>query len=387
MTETPNISPYFACSANALTRLVRLYDDERNGEPKMTSADIVPEIEEWLARQGFTKDEDILELEEAGTSLVHACLMLAQELPRCPAQYKASRGSKVIPPLVRKPGVTYDPDQRGLVRKLYQRVNCSKEIQDEPAKVFEASSIEAQNTTPQILDNEVELDDIIQHLEISEQDQIEASEIVKTDEGFCLAVASNDLGRSHRRYLWSDNSQSMRVDRLRESLLAGREFKAGWRDGCIHVHVHTTMRLSVVAPRKEFSRVLVQVELTENERHPQVWAVQARNDEPASRLAFKITIIYPGGQEGDEVVLYPQDRYAAAPYKANGFVDWINGDNPEAIASRPRRHLHIPNIAEGVPEHLKQFIGGGYTDDKAQGFKLFHDITRNGSVQLTCARI
>jgi hypothetical protein len=45
-----------------LLQVIRQYDWERNGHPKMTSDNLDPNIRSWLEAKGFKNHEDILRL-------------------------------------------------------------------------------------------------------------------------------------------------------------------------------------------------------------------------------------------------------------------------------------------------------------------------------------
>lgn len=51
---------------------------------------------------------------------------------------------------------------------------------------------------------------------------------------------------------------------------------------------------------------------------------------------------------------------------ANSFVDWMEGGTEEEIATRPRRFVCFHKNNTNVPEHLKYFIGRGYTDEHGE---------------------
>jgi hypothetical protein len=62
------------------------------------------------------------------------------------------------------------------------------------------------------------------------------------------------------------------------------------------------------------------------------------------------------GPENQEFGFYASGRGTKLVKKANGFID-------EEIATRPRRYLNIQMSHEKVPDVLRPFVGGAYTDD------------------------
>ncbi|KAF3393630.1 hypothetical protein DPV78_009845 [Talaromyces pinophilus] len=90
--------------------------------------------------------------------------------------------------------------------------------------------------------------------------------------------------------------------------------------------------------------------------HPQKWALNCRDDEPAAKLAFSIT--------SEEGTFFVTNRGPRAPYQANTFIDWVSGDPIEALLLRPRRHIHA--LAEHVKSLGLPCIGTWYTDEIAE---------------------
>lgn len=62
---------------------------------------------------------------------------------------------------------------------------------------------------------------------------------------------------------------------------------------------------------------------------------------------------------------YPSSASDEAPCMANAFVDRMQGVTDEEIATRPRRFVFIHKNQKTVPEHVKKFVGGGYTNDNS----------------------
>lgn len=60
---------------------------------------------------------------------------------------------------------------------------------------------------------------------------------------------------------------------------------------------------------------------------------------------------------------YPVSNNKNTLAKTRSFLDWMKGLTEKQIASRPNRYIYIPCHQLNVPDHLKEFVGGGYTDD------------------------
>ncbi|KAL5338938.1 hypothetical protein BJX70DRAFT_398139 [Aspergillus crustosus] len=105
MSHTPAIYTYFSDGAGALTLIIRVYEDEKKGQLRVTADTIHPAIRSWLARKGFTGDEDVKRLEKHGTSLSNALLLLCSILPRIPLEFNAEgRRERVAPSRMRGSG-------------------------------------------------------------------------------------------------------------------------------------------------------------------------------------------------------------------------------------------------------------------------------------------
>ena len=74
------------------------------------------------------------------------------------------------------------------------------------------------------------------------------------------------------------------------------------------------------------------------QRHIHVYATQARDDDPASRLAFRVM---GKRADGTSLDLYLSRITESAVEKANAFVDRIlEGIDEDGLKSRPRRWVH-----------------------------------------------
>lgn len=98
----------------------------------------------------------------------------------------------------------------------------------------------------------------------------------------------------------------------------------------------------------------------EHLRHPECYAMDAREDDICKCLSFKITGQRLNGQLFDFV---PRVRGPKAVFRANSFADiLLHGKDLHEIAKTARRYLYFKR-KEHAPEGLEEFIGGSYTSD------------------------
>ncbi|KAK1143145.1 hypothetical protein N8T08_007031 [Aspergillus melleus] len=94
------------------------------------------------------------------------------------------------------------------------------------------------------------------------------------------------------------------------------------------------------------------------QRHPEVYAKFATNEDPASRLAFRVRYKV---SEGTEHQFYGDTTSSTLVYRANTLVDILANNIPdEIIAKTPRRYLYFRK--ESCPPGLERFGGGNYTE-------------------------
>jgi hypothetical protein len=104
--------------------------------------------------------------------------------------------------------------------------------------------------------------------------------------------------------------------------------------------------------------VYIQIEICKaGLRHPNIYATAAKDEDPASRLAFKVRF---KDSCGSEVSYYETNNNITPIFRANAFVDILADEKPdEVIARTARRYL---NIHKGcAPPGLEEFEGGKYT--------------------------
>ncbi|OKL63401.1 hypothetical protein UA08_02094 [Talaromyces atroroseus] len=239
----------------------------------------------------------------------------------------------------------------------------------------------------------VNVENLDQALELAEEISATVEEFTITinKQGqSCVALAPKPKPKSgHSIRRWSSTGpSSAQVRRTIASLRTGREYPGHWvvpeakketarrtnkqpktKKPKFIIFVHSMLRLVITDAPMEGQRgkALVEFEFAEG-RHDKVWALAALDTDPCRRLAIRVTLSY---ENGNAISFYPQTQSQGAPYKANSAMDWMDGDNDEVIASRPRRFVFIQSQTTDVPEHLQKFVMGGYTDTLGRYFKSF----------------
>lgn len=107
---------------------------------------------------------------------------------------------------------------------------------------------------------------------------------------------------------------------------------------------------------------VIQVEISPpGNRHPKAFAKTARDSDPASRLAVKVTGKLNNGQSFERY-LVQGTRFWRAPYVYNAFFDWLSGMSLEQIitANEPRRFVFTYSQS---PEWKRFHLPGDFTDD------------------------
>ncbi|GAM38134.1 hypothetical protein TCE0_033r08632 [Talaromyces pinophilus] len=211
------------------------------------------------------------------------------------------------------------------------------------------------------------LGDIIEELLVTQQDDVENFETPLRPETAELLIGGTT--RSFR----SAHMLKASGDDTRERVIQGILYsKSVTERGPIHITFPRQIRILVESGPDWDYQILVQAEVVpKGMRHTQSWARKAIIGDPARRLALKVTF-QPLETINDPVVTYPVNNGEYSVYVANSFVDWLEGKTDEDIANTPRRFLVICGMSDRVPENLRYFRGGGYTDENMRRFKLTH---------------
>lgn len=423
MTGTKEIRDYACHSAVAQATIIRLYDEERNGRPKMTVDTIDPGLLTWLHRKGFRNDQDVRHLENVAGGLVIGALMLMVVLPACPTRFRHGNGQRLVPPSRIKRQNVFDRAKLNEVKKLYQE-KSNPEVATESSTGRAGPMATAGHSTTE-LDQEIELEaevasnllgdvpdrtamrmikalarekepvspssdnlddpeegfydmvdpqDVNELIAASEQDKIECAEM-SSDGGQVSTMRSSNLNRPKRVYnpridAVPGHVISKQALKTQAELLSGRFYRGNWQAATnIRFEVHSTVHLVVhTSKANNPDGIITRAEIQPyGEKHPNAWATQARDDDPAIRLGFRVTA---KDDEKRDYFTYPRSNSPNSVMRANAFVEWMAGDSDEVIASRPRRFVLVKeHIKHTVSDKMKIFVGGAYTDDNGVPYK------------------
>lgn len=414
MTCTVNISPYFAQNSSAILRIIRQYEAEKNGQERMTVSTLDPEIRSWLHRKGFVEDEQLRRLESKANSLIHACILLSSILPTCPSEFRSSR-KRTVPQSKFKSRESKFPEQRQEIAKLYKEVtgyeprgdttqqerqpasldrprdnsqpmarqSVQSSLDDEPHQKQPSSHKSYQEQVSQVphqaqdLDSNVQdldympdLDDINDILMLSQQDDAEIAAFELEKQPLTEVDSTDKIFTWCGDYEWSRAVQTARDVKSQRQLIQGIALKGTLRrERNLRVYLPREIEIGVSLQRiSGYEETVVQVELMDHdEQHPDLWATKALPDDPAKRFAFGLTIRFEGQEP--EITCYAKNNGEYAPYKANAFVDWMDGLTDERIAELPRRYLNLRDI-KVVTEKLVDFNNGCYTDDSGRAIQI-----------------
>lgn len=156
----------------------------------------------------------------------------------------------------------------------------------------------------------------------------------------------------------------------RNNLLAGKWFKGHlYRKHGSHYQIWAlrnmlTVRFTHDDVKLDEGFILQVVMSPPGTRHPNVYAKQARDDDPASRVAVKVTGTL---ETGRPFTVFPtqSERSWKEPMRINAVFDWFGGQSLHQIAINnvPRRYIYIAEKDHTLqtPE-LDKFVKGGFTD-------------------------
>jgi hypothetical protein len=130
---------------------------ENKGATRMTIETLHVAIRAWLERKGFMKIEDLQELAPQGITLLHACLIVAQFVPRCPPEFRATGTSHNLgmQQQNRNTGPQTTVEQRKAILKLHERVSAKEpeeNIDDSPGLVESSRAQENPASVPNLTD-------------------------------------------------------------------------------------------------------------------------------------------------------------------------------------------------------------------------------------------
>ncbi|KAK2751804.1 hypothetical protein FQN55_009246 [Onygenales sp. PD_40] len=397
ITNTQGISPYFYNNSLAHLSIIRRYRDEESGiVEKMTRKTIDLNFRDWLNRKGFIQDEHIDKLESLAGSLVEGLLILLHVLPTRPLEYRQP-GSSVPRSKVQRRGAI-EKEKLAEIKSLFRELNA---IQGSGFDLETSKAIEP----PEIMPNDGRVEKL-RHLVQERKEEIflgiqDDEERAELESTFQYSLSANGLVEAMKARSIDDETEqsgnitidetgkytfefqeskanelfpslprkatvSKRELHTQMELLAGRKYRGTFRDHqrAVVFYVHgVSLRFYGYGydDLKRGTESIIQAEIKPvGEKHPRFWAKNARDNDPAVRLGFRVRMEL---KSGEMVEQYPNSGSEEAPMVANGFIDWMEGLTDEQIAANPRRYVNVHANVVNLADSLKPFVGGNYTDD------------------------
>ncbi|KAJ6020677.1 hypothetical protein N7540_006181 [Penicillium herquei] len=319
-------------SGFVVSQVITAWGNEKLGKSTcLKPQDLEPLLRLWLAERGFDNDEDLERLAEAaGGSLQYAI----QVMISCHPKRDRGKGQE---------------ESRGIHRARHV------EYQKIPTKIQEAVTEIFKQKSPALFQTD--------KTGLGETDcELEAPDesIMDHVNSFNIPIVETDMGDGRPR-----DSQG-RSSRILSLLFGSRHqgAKLSWNKTTFAFTIHT-VRVYLQTEVRPPGGFWIRAEISPvGERHPNLWALDAKPEDPGSRLAIRISL--RDSNDCEMEVLYPSSNGEKAACQANGLMDALNGDHIVQIAKRPRRyvlvHKHSALICKQHP-FLNGFIGGGYTDD------------------------
>jgi hypothetical protein len=286
--------------------------------------------------------------------------MLTQILPRR-IHRDTGKKSMMLPSIDRRRGV-FDKNQLAIVRNLWTEISTRNSPPDDSLQAYNEMDLMDDETLETQQDLELE------SLQCATITDDETAHNYFSQSSLALHSNSDELSMPRKRKGSTLKVQMALLQGTVNAKLEFREkcapFKSFFRTYAARLDLYFPydgeLRATFPDPNT-LRRVRIRAEIKPHgQKHPQRWASHATSEDPASRLAFRLTVM---GPENQEFGFYASGRGTKLVKKANGFIDWMSGVTDEEIATRPRRYLNIQMSHEKVPDALRPFVGGAYTDD------------------------
>ena len=114
--------------------------------------------------------------------------------------------------------------------------------------------------------------------------------------------------------------------------------------------------------RRSDSPVTIQLVLADgDERHPHCYAVQALDEDPAKRLAFRCTY---QSMQGSQEQTWLAIRTEKAVYRINTLVDTINNIPTSIVRYTSRRHCYVANGQPWI--YASEILESGRSSDTSR---------------------
>lgn len=361
VTDTPDIYGFTIGSNLIAKEIILRYWAEREGfyEP-MTINCMDPKIREWFTLKGITLDSEIEPFERLGGTLIRGAFLLLMALPQCPLNGNKKKGPALKYDAGKKPNGlqrVFAKETLKEAKALYTKFTGRGDRTDIEGSSNPKTSgnlmIEAAEKA--LLEPNEKLDEIFHRSRDYYRDLSE--EATLEDNGFQYAP-------KFKNTLSDPNTQE------RNNLLRGKWFQGHlYRKHGSHYQIWALRNMLTVRFTHDGvnldERFILQVLMSPpGTRHPNVYATQAKDDDPACRVAVKVSGIL---DTGEPFSLFPtqSERSWKEPMRTNTVFDWFAGQSLRQIAmnNAPRRYIYIAEKDQTMqtPELVK-FVKGGFTD-------------------------
>ncbi|KAB8210838.1 hypothetical protein BDV34DRAFT_220017 [Aspergillus parasiticus] len=400
-----DIRPYFVESSSIVGYILCQARKERLGGHIMTTDDLDTGVRLWLTRKGIGEDADIREIETIAGSLVRGLLMLLHALPRRKDGVPTPKRPP-FPDIGRERTRVHENFDAASYKKIKELVHDRVATRDKlylerlsslPMKEADTTEdiAEATAETPQtmIIETLFQIDDkevtgmqtwLSKHQKETIESYEHSFEARVEDLTPLINQAITDGFLDPNIDLLKNLAESLGVRTSRKGIL--RQGQTTGKVGCSRkiwrnerevfqnkeykyiVPLGMTYERSIslnYCPIKFPSgmdvgdgTIYVKIEICPfGQRHPEVYATSATDEDPACRLAFHVRFT---DSTGSEVKYYERNTNTSPLFRANTFVDILANDVPdEQIARTPRRYLHFKKGKS--PAGLEGFEGGSYT--------------------------
>lgn len=219
----------------------------------------------------------------------------------------------------------------GEVKNSLMQVSSEGPLEDSTIEVAKEVRVR------RILDAETQLaEDPDFILEMTEE---QLSETDNTPLHALIQSPSHITGGSSTRHIISEP-----VFKTRMQLLNGGRYYNRCRRQNLRVDMYLPMNIIATINVNKYPEqsLLVRAELKQpGERHPNCWARKILDSDAGARLAIAVT-----REEGDRPITVDAINHRSwAPYKANTFVDWLNGNGYVQTSRGHREDTCIANLS------------------------------------------
>jgi hypothetical protein len=394
-------------------QIIKHYCDERDGRGKpMTTADSIDAgIRAWLYRKGFRTSAALERLKAVGGSFPKSIFLLWTSLPERPKDIAMPTTKILIKKRTRNRSRVFPPEKLQEMRDLYDEMQqewpkdaqpisadpsgsieydtCSKSNKSLESSRVSGSSESLEHHENSESDDEsdtsstLDIEEVSQAMVAGERDDLEETgltlcssrsgkaqiRVLKVSECVSATTRKQIIAAQHDpayEQLTSLETQTQ-ISLLNGRRFLGQHWWSSHRDKekrqiyglCLLVHSVIWLRFRGFYLSHNKGGIIVQAELARlGERHPNAYVVSERTDDPASCLAFRVTL---KDEKGDQTVVYPTSPPTLeAIFKVNSLVDWLHGATISTLKTRGRRHIFINPNNVNVAEDLKFFQGGAY---------------------------